>query len=59
MDSAFDPVQTNYAAYWYGLLRQGDRSISVLGKVYTYRRGLRRCSFNNAGQCEGLNPWDE
>ena len=33
--------------------------ISVWGKVYTYRRGLRRCSFNSAGQCEGLREWDE
>ena len=27
--------------------------------MYTYRRGLRRCSFNSTGQCEGLGAWDE
>ena len=26
--------------------------------VYTYRRGLLRCSFNSDGQCEGLLAWD-
>ena len=27
--------------------------------MYSYRRGLRRCSFNCVGQCEGLRTWDE
>ena len=27
--------------------------------VYTYRRGLLRCSFWQGGQCEGLDSWDE
>jgi len=26
--------------------------------VYPYRRGLRRCSFNCTGQCEGLGAWN-
>ena len=26
--------------------------------IYTYRRGLLRCSFNCTGQCEGLYAWD-
>ena len=30
----------------------------VWGLLYTYRRGLLRCSFDSDGQCEGLNAWD-
>ena len=41
------------------LIASSDKSYIRMGKVYTYRRGLRRCSFNNPGQCEGLNQWDE
>ena len=26
----------------------------LIGKLYSYRRGLRVASFNNSGQCEGL-----
>ena len=27
---------------------------AYMGRIYTYRRGLLRCSFNWIGQCEGL-----
>ena len=40
------------------LIASSDKSYIRMGKVYTYRRGLRRCSFNNTGQCEGLDSWD-
>ena len=29
------------------------------GMMVIYKRGLRRCSFNYDGQCEGLRMWDE
>ena len=32
---------------------------SKVERVYTYRRGLRRCSFYWIGQCEGLELRDE
>ena len=41
------------------LIASSDKSYIRMGKVYTYRRGLRRCSFNYSGQCEGLSSWDE
>ena len=40
--------------YGYGILRIARCQISVQGIVYSYRRGLRRCSFRQDGQCEGL-----
>src|SRR5574344_2962998 len=30
----------------------------LIGKLYSYRRGLRVASFNNSGQCEGLLMWN-
>lgn len=28
-------------------------------RLYTYRRGLRRCSFRQIGRCQSLETWDE
>ena len=33
--------------------------ISDISRIYTYQRGLRRCSFRQIGRCQSLETWDE
>jgi hypothetical protein len=41
------------------LLRVGSAVSASPTLRYSYRRGLRRCSFWRIGQCEGLRAWNE